>query len=387
MYAAALADELDPVTVVALGPPAEYDGHDAHSTASSYTGPLLVIASTEDRSVPALSSKLVARADDPARSSSSAAARTVSSCSTGSTARRSSSSIDDALASALRRLGQRRRRATPVGSPAVGGACVRRSGAARASRARCPPANRTIARMSRPSELDPGAVDARRCRSSRPWTPTAPVRCAVRHALGLTPARRPALSTAYFTPKSSAVPCPLTTTCEVPSSDSCCVPSTSFGAPVGGRDRGRPRAAWTRRRRLQAVGQRLRAGVELVAPAPSWPSPSTSAPPPSPSLSVPACSEWHAAAQGAVRAGVVRRPDALLRRSRRPLTSSGHAGIHAGEALEQAGLAGVAHAGAMPSSGRTRSWPDPGPAMFGEPALQVGQPLLQRRVGERGAAP
>ncbi|WP_456788770.1 alpha/beta hydrolase [Cellulomonas sp. P5_C5] len=66
MYSAALADELDPVTVVALGPPVEYDGHDAHSTSSSYTGPLLVIASTEDRSVPALSSKLVARADDPA---------------------------------------------------------------------------------------------------------------------------------------------------------------------------------------------------------------------------------------------------------------------------------------------------------------------------------
>ena len=53
MYAAALADELDPVTVVALGPPAEYDGHDARSASSSYTGPLLVIASTEDRSVPA----------------------------------------------------------------------------------------------------------------------------------------------------------------------------------------------------------------------------------------------------------------------------------------------------------------------------------------------
>ena len=66
MYSAALADELDPVTVVALGPPAEYDGHDARSASSSYTGPLLVIASTEDRSVPALSSKLVSRADDPA---------------------------------------------------------------------------------------------------------------------------------------------------------------------------------------------------------------------------------------------------------------------------------------------------------------------------------
>ncbi|GEK21711.1 hypothetical protein [Cellulomonas xylanilytica] len=65
MYSAALADELDPVTVVALGPPAEYDGHDARSTSTSYTGPLLVVASTDDRSVSALSSKLVSRADDP----------------------------------------------------------------------------------------------------------------------------------------------------------------------------------------------------------------------------------------------------------------------------------------------------------------------------------
>src|SRR6478609_8767206 len=32
MYAAALADDLDPVTVVALGPPAEFDGFDARST-------------------------------------------------------------------------------------------------------------------------------------------------------------------------------------------------------------------------------------------------------------------------------------------------------------------------------------------------------------------
>jgi hypothetical protein len=65
MYAAALADDLDPVTVVALGPPAQYDGHDARSTSSSYTGPLLVLASTDDRNVSALSSKLVSRADDP----------------------------------------------------------------------------------------------------------------------------------------------------------------------------------------------------------------------------------------------------------------------------------------------------------------------------------
>ena len=65
MYAAALADELDPVTVVALGPPAQYDGHDARATSTGYAGPLLVIASTDDRSVSALSSKLVSRADDP----------------------------------------------------------------------------------------------------------------------------------------------------------------------------------------------------------------------------------------------------------------------------------------------------------------------------------
>jgi hypothetical protein len=65
MYSAALADELDPVTVVALGPPAEYDGHDAGSASSGYTGPLLVVASTDDRNVPAASSKLVSRADDP----------------------------------------------------------------------------------------------------------------------------------------------------------------------------------------------------------------------------------------------------------------------------------------------------------------------------------
>ena len=65
MYAAALADDLDPVTVVALGPPAQYDGHDARAAGSRYTGPLLVSASADDRNVTALSSKLVSRPDDP----------------------------------------------------------------------------------------------------------------------------------------------------------------------------------------------------------------------------------------------------------------------------------------------------------------------------------
>lgn len=66
-FSAALADDLDPapVGVVALGPPAEF-GVDARSEASTYTGPLLVIASTDDSSVPVEESAEVARADDPA---------------------------------------------------------------------------------------------------------------------------------------------------------------------------------------------------------------------------------------------------------------------------------------------------------------------------------
>ena len=64
-YAAALADDVGAVSVVALGPPAVFEGQDAQSAASSYTGPLLVIASTDDSSVGVDSSKDVSRADDP----------------------------------------------------------------------------------------------------------------------------------------------------------------------------------------------------------------------------------------------------------------------------------------------------------------------------------
>lgn len=64
-YAAALADELAPVAVVVLGPPAAFDGQDAQSASSSYAGPLLVIASTDDSSVGVDSSRDVSRADDP----------------------------------------------------------------------------------------------------------------------------------------------------------------------------------------------------------------------------------------------------------------------------------------------------------------------------------
>ena len=64
-YAAAFADDVDAVSVVALGPPATFDGQDAQSASSSYTGPLLVIASTDDRNVGVDSSRDVSRADDP----------------------------------------------------------------------------------------------------------------------------------------------------------------------------------------------------------------------------------------------------------------------------------------------------------------------------------
>lgn len=64
-YAAAFADDVDAVSVVALGPPAVFDGQDAQSESSRYTGPLLVIASTDDSSVGVDSSRDVSRADDP----------------------------------------------------------------------------------------------------------------------------------------------------------------------------------------------------------------------------------------------------------------------------------------------------------------------------------
>lgn len=62
---AAFADEADAVAVVALGPPATFEGTDAASEASTYDGPLLVVASTDDSQVSVDSSREVARADDP----------------------------------------------------------------------------------------------------------------------------------------------------------------------------------------------------------------------------------------------------------------------------------------------------------------------------------
>ena len=131
MYSAALADELDPVTVVALGPPAEYDGHDARSTSTSYTGPLLVVASTDDRSVSALSSKLVSRADDPATFVElSGGAHGVELLQRG--APRAGRAADRRRAGlGLRRL-DTPTACHPPGWPAVG-ASIRRTGAARAS--------------------------------------------------------------------------------------------------------------------------------------------------------------------------------------------------------------------------------------------------------------
>ena len=57
--------EQAPVGVVALGPPSEY-GVSAAAADSAYDGPLLVLASTDDSSVPVADSRLVARPDDPA---------------------------------------------------------------------------------------------------------------------------------------------------------------------------------------------------------------------------------------------------------------------------------------------------------------------------------
>lgn len=64
-YAAALADDVDPVAVVALGPPASFEGLNAMPASSDYTGPLLVIASTDDPNVAVGSSRAVSRKDDP----------------------------------------------------------------------------------------------------------------------------------------------------------------------------------------------------------------------------------------------------------------------------------------------------------------------------------
>ncbi|MEZ0448950.1 hypothetical protein [Cellulomonas sp. ICMP 17802] len=64
-YAAALADDVDPVAVVALGPPSSFEGLNAMPASSDYTGPLLVIASTDDPNVGVSSSRAVSRKDDP----------------------------------------------------------------------------------------------------------------------------------------------------------------------------------------------------------------------------------------------------------------------------------------------------------------------------------
>lgn len=67
-FVAGVADDLEPapVGVIALSPGVEVEGVDATSANSSYTGPLLVIASEADGSIRASESREVARADDPA---------------------------------------------------------------------------------------------------------------------------------------------------------------------------------------------------------------------------------------------------------------------------------------------------------------------------------
>ncbi|WP_448630018.1 alpha/beta fold hydrolase [Cellulomonas soli] len=64
-YSIALAQELGAVTVVAISSPPTFDGLDAVAGRTSYTGPLLVVASVDDADVPASQTKTLARADDP----------------------------------------------------------------------------------------------------------------------------------------------------------------------------------------------------------------------------------------------------------------------------------------------------------------------------------
>ncbi|MGN8245700.1 alpha/beta hydrolase family protein [Cellulomonas soli] len=64
-YAVALAQELGAVAVVAISSPATFDGMDAVAGRAAYTGPLLVVASADDRDVPASQTQTIARPDDP----------------------------------------------------------------------------------------------------------------------------------------------------------------------------------------------------------------------------------------------------------------------------------------------------------------------------------
>ena len=186
MYAAALADDLDPVTVVALGPPAEYEGHDARSTSSRYTGPLLVVASTDDRNVAAMSSKLVSRADDPSTFVELTGSAHGVALFAGEHRAQVEQAIDDALAwrSAARK---------PEGVRPRGGVARLRRAACRSDEAA--PRERREAdargeqddRRDEPSQrADPGAVgpgDVDRVRRRADRTRG----CAVRHALGRRP--------------------------------------------------------------------------------------------------------------------------------------------------------------------------------------------------------
>ena len=63
-YAAAMAEELGAVGVVALSPPSVFEGLDARSINVGYTGPLLVIAARDDRGVASSDSRRVSRPDD-----------------------------------------------------------------------------------------------------------------------------------------------------------------------------------------------------------------------------------------------------------------------------------------------------------------------------------
>lgn len=63
-FSVATAADVDAATVIALSPPAEFDGVSARAQDVTYTGPLLVVGVTDDSSVNVAESREVARDDD-----------------------------------------------------------------------------------------------------------------------------------------------------------------------------------------------------------------------------------------------------------------------------------------------------------------------------------
>ena len=139
-YAAALADDARP------GRPSSRSARPRSSTGTTRARPSSTLHRAAarhrlDRRPERLgrsSSRLVSRADDPSTFLELSGGAHGVALFAGEHRAQVEQAIDDALAAALRRLDAARRRATRAGSHAFGACGVRRSGAARTSRGRCP---------------------------------------------------------------------------------------------------------------------------------------------------------------------------------------------------------------------------------------------------------